>query len=212
MKCSVPGFVETVLKSTEVEFYRGVVLSEVSKYIILAFRASDDRHSKTFCFARVLFLAQLAELFIQAGQNAVCGCVPGSDRSDNDVNIIQVMFGTPEFVAPEVINYENISFTTDMWSVGVITYLLWVLLFVCLSVSVHSSLFPSLSAPVSWDFVFVIVVYYCVFLNIALFLSICLLRLHVSGMTLGWLFNPHSGELSCVFMFLLLMWIDELNK
>jgi len=36
----------------------------------------------------------------------------------------QVMFGTPEFVAPEVINYDDIGFTTDMWSVGVIAYLL----------------------------------------------------------------------------------------
>jgi len=47
--------------------------------------------------------------------------------------ILQVMFGTPEFVAPEVINYENISYATDMWSVGVITYLLSVSLLACLS-------------------------------------------------------------------------------
>ena len=50
------------------------------------------------------------------------------------VVVIQVMCGTPEFVAPEVINYESISFATDMWSVGVITYLLLVALYVCLSV------------------------------------------------------------------------------
>jgi len=36
----------------------------------------------------------------------------------------QVMFGTPEFVAPEVINYDAIGFQTDMWSVGVICYIL----------------------------------------------------------------------------------------
>jgi len=34
------------------------------------------------------------------------------------------MFGTAEFVAPEVINYEQISFATDLWSVGVVAYLL----------------------------------------------------------------------------------------
>ncbi|XP_014663585.1 PREDICTED: myosin light chain kinase, smooth muscle-like [Priapulus caudatus] len=34
------------------------------------------------------------------------------------------MFGTPEFVAPEVINYDRIGYGTDMWSVGVITYVL----------------------------------------------------------------------------------------
>ncbi|XP_049559643.1 myosin light chain kinase 3 isoform X1 [Orcinus orca] len=37
---------------------------------------------------------------------------------------LKVNFGTPEFLAPEVINYEFVSFPTDMWSVGVITYML----------------------------------------------------------------------------------------
>lgn len=36
----------------------------------------------------------------------------------------KVMFGTPEFVAPEVINYDQVSFGTDIWSVGVICYIL----------------------------------------------------------------------------------------
>lgn len=36
----------------------------------------------------------------------------------------QVLFGTPEFVAPEVVNFDRISFGTDMWSVGVICYVL----------------------------------------------------------------------------------------
>ncbi|XP_048470668.1 myosin light chain kinase, smooth muscle-like isoform X3 [Rhincodon typus] len=37
---------------------------------------------------------------------------------------VKVMFGTPEFVAPEVINYDPIGFTTDTWSIGVICYIL----------------------------------------------------------------------------------------
>ena len=37
---------------------------------------------------------------------------------------LQVLFGTPEFVAPEVVNFEPISYATDMWAVGVITYVL----------------------------------------------------------------------------------------
>nr|XP_023695785.1 myosin light chain kinase, smooth muscle-like isoform X2 [Paramormyrops kingsleyae] len=37
---------------------------------------------------------------------------------------LKVLFGTPEFVAPEVINYEPISYQTDMWSIGVICYIL----------------------------------------------------------------------------------------
>ncbi|XP_050969716.1 death-associated protein kinase 2a [Labeo rohita] len=34
------------------------------------------------------------------------------------------IFGTPEFVAPEIVNYEPLGLEADMWSVGVITYIL----------------------------------------------------------------------------------------
>ncbi|KAL6722767.1 hypothetical protein Aduo_017858 [Ancylostoma duodenale] len=37
---------------------------------------------------------------------------------------LRYMAGTPEFAAPEVIKYEQLDFHTDMWSVGVITYIL----------------------------------------------------------------------------------------
>ncbi|XP_072298868.1 myosin light chain kinase, smooth muscle isoform X2 [Eucyclogobius newberryi] len=37
---------------------------------------------------------------------------------------LKVMQGTPEFVAPEVINYEPVSPASDMWSIGVICYIL----------------------------------------------------------------------------------------
>uniref|UniRef100_A0A3Q3WU49 Protein kinase domain-containing protein n=1 Tax=Mola mola TaxID=94237 RepID=A0A3Q3WU49_MOLML len=37
---------------------------------------------------------------------------------------LRVNFGTPEFLAPEVVNYEFVSFPTDMWSLGVISYML----------------------------------------------------------------------------------------
>ncbi|NXF98232.1 MYLK2 kinase, partial [Eubucco bourcierii] len=36
----------------------------------------------------------------------------------------KVNFGTPEFLSPEVVNYEQVSYATDMWSLGVITYML----------------------------------------------------------------------------------------
>uniref|UniRef100_U3K403 Protein kinase domain-containing protein n=1 Tax=Ficedula albicollis TaxID=59894 RepID=U3K403_FICAL len=35
-----------------------------------------------------------------------------------------VLHGTPEFMAPEVVAFEPVSFSTDMWSVGVICYIL----------------------------------------------------------------------------------------
>jgi len=37
---------------------------------------------------------------------------------------LKVLFGTPEFMAPEVINYDQVTTATDMWSIGVITYVL----------------------------------------------------------------------------------------
>lgn len=37
---------------------------------------------------------------------------------------IKVLFGTAEFCAPEIINYEPVSFSADMWSLGVVSYVL----------------------------------------------------------------------------------------
>lgn len=37
---------------------------------------------------------------------------------------MRVLFGTPEFIPPEIINYEPISYLSDMWSIGVICYVL----------------------------------------------------------------------------------------
>ncbi|NWR38474.1 MYLK protein, partial [Tachuris rubrigastra] len=37
---------------------------------------------------------------------------------------VKVLHGTPEFMAPEVVAFEPVSFSTDMWSVGVICYIL----------------------------------------------------------------------------------------
>ncbi|XP_026825970.1 uncharacterized protein LOC105284959 isoform X2 [Ooceraea biroi] len=37
---------------------------------------------------------------------------------------VRVLFGTPEFVPPEIISYEPIGTQSDMWSVGVICYVL----------------------------------------------------------------------------------------
>jgi serine/threonine protein kinase len=37
---------------------------------------------------------------------------------------IRVIHGTPEFVSPEVVKNDPISLTTDLWSLGVLTYVL----------------------------------------------------------------------------------------
>ncbi|XP_042213474.1 uncharacterized protein LOC121860407 isoform X2 [Homarus americanus] len=56
--------------------------------------------------------------------NRVKICDFGLARRYDPRKKLQVLFGTPEFVAPEVVNFEPISFGTDMWSVGVICYVL----------------------------------------------------------------------------------------
>ncbi|XP_071534904.1 myosin light chain kinase, smooth muscle-like isoform X1 [Panulirus ornatus] len=48
----------------------------------------------------------------------------GLARRFNPDDPCRVLFGTPEFIAPEIINYEPIGFSSDMWSVGVICYVL----------------------------------------------------------------------------------------
>ncbi|KAJ6665436.1 hypothetical protein lerEdw1_003276, partial [Lerista edwardsae] len=48
----------------------------------------------------------------------------GLARRLESAGSLKVLFGTPEFVAPEVINYEPIGYATDMWSIGVICYIL----------------------------------------------------------------------------------------
>ena len=37
---------------------------------------------------------------------------------------VKVLFGTAEFCAPEIINYQPVSFPADMWSLGVVAYVL----------------------------------------------------------------------------------------
>uniref|UniRef100_F6ZNH5 Myosin light chain kinase 2, skeletal/cardiac muscle n=1 Tax=Equus caballus TaxID=9796 RepID=F6ZNH5_HORSE len=48
----------------------------------------------------------------------------GLARRYNPKEKLKVNFGTPEFLSPEVVNYDQISDKTDMWSMGVITYML----------------------------------------------------------------------------------------
>uniref|UniRef100_A0A8C6T7F7 Myosin, light chain kinase 5 n=1 Tax=Neogobius melanostomus TaxID=47308 RepID=A0A8C6T7F7_9GOBI len=64
-------------------------------------------------------------------ENIVCVDTSGTEIKIIDFGLashdsvpLKVMHGTPEFVAPEVINYEQVSPATDMWSIGVICYIL----------------------------------------------------------------------------------------
>ncbi|CAB3410208.1 unnamed protein product [Caenorhabditis bovis] len=48
----------------------------------------------------------------------------GLARHYDGTQELKYMAGTPEFAAPEVIKFEKLDYHTDMWSVGVITYIL----------------------------------------------------------------------------------------
>ena len=48
----------------------------------------------------------------------------GLARKFEPMRKLQVLFGTPEFVAPEVVAFEPIGYATDMWAAGVICYVL----------------------------------------------------------------------------------------
>jgi len=40
------------------------------------------------------------------------------------VGVVKMEYGQPEYVAPEIVNGEGATFASDMWSIGIITYLL----------------------------------------------------------------------------------------
>ncbi|XP_057680773.1 serine/threonine-protein kinase 17A [Corythoichthys intestinalis] len=48
----------------------------------------------------------------------------GLSRIVSNHQELREIMGTPEYVAPEILNYEPISTATDMWSVGVLTYVM----------------------------------------------------------------------------------------
>uniref|UniRef100_A0A4W3GSU4 Myosin light chain kinase 2, skeletal/cardiac muscle-like n=1 Tax=Callorhinchus milii TaxID=7868 RepID=A0A4W3GSU4_CALMI len=83
----------------------------------------------------ILLTRQICEGLVHAPDPENILCV---NRVTNQVKIIdfgfarrykpreklKIHFGTPEFLSPEVVNYDFVSFPTDMWSLGVITYML----------------------------------------------------------------------------------------
>lgn len=48
----------------------------------------------------------------------------GLARKLDPKKTVKLLFGTPEFCAPEVVNFEPVGLSTDMWAIGVIAYLL----------------------------------------------------------------------------------------
>lgn len=71
-----------------------------------------EKSQATYCtYSEYSETRELTQIFV---------CLPEAGKP------LMVMHGTPEFVAPEVISYEPVSLETDVWSIGVICYILWV--------------------------------------------------------------------------------------
>lgn len=51
-------------------------------------------------------------------------CDFGISRIVQEGGKVREILGTPDYVAPEVLQYEPLSLQTDIWSVGVLTYVL----------------------------------------------------------------------------------------
>lgn len=51
-------------------------------------------------------------------------CDFGFSRAIEGAKNVCEIQGTPDFVAPEIIQYEPLSLKTDIWSIGVLTYVL----------------------------------------------------------------------------------------
>ena len=75
----------------------------------------------------------ISNLLISQPENILCLSKSGNvikiidfglARKFEPMRKLQVLFGTPEFVAPEVVAFEPIGYPTDMWAVGVICYVL----------------------------------------------------------------------------------------
>ncbi|XP_037043462.1 obscurin isoform X3 [Bradysia coprophila] len=63
-------------------------------------------------------------LISHVGSDDLKICDFGLARRIHQSNLTTLDYGMPEFVAPEVVNREGVGFHQDMWSVGIITYIL----------------------------------------------------------------------------------------
>ena len=84
-------------------------------------------------FYNSLYEKLISNVLISQPENILCLSKSGNvikiidfglARKFEPMRKLQVLFGTPEFVAPEVVAFEPIGYPTDMWAVGVICYVL----------------------------------------------------------------------------------------
>ncbi|XP_017890129.1 obscurin isoform X5 [Ceratina calcarata] len=95
--------------------------SEIAGYIRQLLWGLDYMHNNHYAHLGLT----LGDLLIShTGGDDLKICDFGLARRITPTKLMTLGYGMPEYVAPEVTNNEGVSFSTDMWSVGIITYIL----------------------------------------------------------------------------------------
>merc|ERR1719281_395990 len=92
---------------------------EVARIIQQILEGVEYMHSKSIGH---LGLTPLDIMFSRPGGTEIKMC--DFSLSRRIVGIVKMEYGQPEYVAPEIVNGEGASFASDLWAVGIITYLL----------------------------------------------------------------------------------------
>ncbi|XP_076666422.1 obscurin isoform X4 [Andrena cerasifolii] len=109
---------ELVDTLTKQAFYTEVEISGYIRQLLWGLEYMHDNH-----FAHLgLTLGDL--LISHTGGDDLKICDFGLSRRISHARLMILAYGMPEYVAPEVTNNEGVTFSTDMWSVGIITFIL----------------------------------------------------------------------------------------
>eukprot|EP00794_Sanderia_malayensis_P017278 gene17279-19005_t len=107
-------------------FEKLTALEYISEHVVVYYMKQVLQGLKYMHEKQILHLDLKPEniMLVNPNSNQVKLIDFGLARKYNPSETLQVLVGTPEFIAPEVIGYETVSTATDMWSIGVITYVL----------------------------------------------------------------------------------------
>ncbi|XP_016767640.1 obscurin isoform X7 [Apis mellifera] len=95
--------------------------AEIAGYIRQLLWGLEYMHSNQYAHLGLT----LGDLLIShTGGDDLKICDFGLARRISHAKMMTLLYGMPEYVAPEVTNNEGVSFSADMWSVGIITYIL----------------------------------------------------------------------------------------
>jgi len=92
---------------------------EIARIVFQILEGIEYMHSKSIGH---LSLTPCDVLFTRPGGSEVKIC--DFSLAKRIVGVVKMEYGQPEYVAPEIVNGEGATFASDMWSIGIITYLM----------------------------------------------------------------------------------------